>query len=174
MKGECWHSQSMVVDQPLGFGHYCQFSEQLPTLIPVHFLTTKVQLRTRLQGLWQRQSCIKHKAALSVMIFAAGIVPSCLQVKHGGYKQKENLLLMAFSMMCDSSIYSSYIFGWGFLCKQTTKWTESYKHCFACVCHNLIKLIDQTDVLLTACWQLLQMDISVQKVQTTSGEWNLL
>lgn len=108
--------KSMVVDQPLGFGHYCQFSEQLPTLIPVHFLTMKEQLRTRLQGLWQRQSCIKHKAALSVMIFAAGIVPSCLQVKHGGYKQKENLLLMAFSMMCDSSIYSSYIFGWGFFC----------------------------------------------------------
>jgi len=51
--------------------------------------------------------------------------------------------------------------------------TENYKHHFAHVCHNLIKLTDPTDISLVAFWQLLQMEISVQKGwQTISGMWN--
>lgn len=41
-----------------------------------------------------------------------------------------------------------------FLCNQTSKSIENYKCCFAYVCHNFIKLIDQSDFLLVAIWQL--------------------
>lgn len=72
-----------------------------------------------------------------------------------------------------STAYRKPVFLISCLCSQTSKSIESYRHRFAYVCHNLIKLIDQADLLLVAFWQLLQMEINEQKgQQTISGMQN--